>query len=186
MLHKAYSFAVLAQTWNTAPPGAYKSLEKFTAKGKKIASSYNQHASIACIKSSHGNLFCYRFSFSFLCKRSSESSNLGRYGNPQYYQGPKFLLSSSPSTSNTWFPSSGLQPDDGPFWLGTLVIITSISRKGGWERKSGGGRGAGGVTAVCTTIKEEITFSNFHVHILVHPNLGGNILAEHLQLNGFQ
>lgn len=57
-------------------------------------------------------------------------------------------------------------------------------KEGGKERVWG--RGTGRVTAVCTTIKEEITLSNFHVHILVQPNLGGNILAEHLQLNGFQ
>lgn len=139
-MHKAYSFAASAQMRDTAPPAACKSLEKFTEKGKKIASSYNEYASIVTT----ATYFGYRFPFAFLCKRSSETSHLGRCGNPQYYQGPKFLPSSFPSTSNTWFPSSGLQPDDGPFWLRTLVIITSISRKGGWEKKELEGGGGGG------------------------------------------
>lgn len=83
----------------------------------------------------------YRFYLSFMWNKSSKISNLR--DNTQSYQGPKLLLSSFPSTYSTWFPSSRLWPD-GSFWLGTLVIITSIARKEGWKRRAVvGGKGRG-------------------------------------------
>lgn len=44
VLHKAYSFAMVAQMWDTVLPGPFLDrtslLEKFTEMGKKIAFSY--------------------------------------------------------------------------------------------------------------------------------------------------